>query len=66
LLREALAKILAKRNEFTVVGQSAANVESVRDLIQSRAGIFLLNSGGDLRSDLSIVRMVRSQVPEVR
>ena len=66
LLRETLAKILAKRAEFSIVGQSAANTDSVRDLIDCRADIMLLNSGGDLRSDLSIVRMVRSQAPDVR
>src|ERR1041385_6491208 len=47
LLRETLAKILAKRSDFSVVGQSAANNDAVRDLIDSQADILLLNSGGD-------------------
>jgi DNA-binding NarL/FixJ family response regulator len=66
LLRETLAKILAKRSDISVVGQSAANTDAVRGLIDSQADILLLNSGGDLRSDLSIVRMVRAQAPGVR
>ena len=34
LLRETLAKILAKRSDFSVVGQSAANTDAVRELIE--------------------------------
>jgi DNA-binding NarL/FixJ family response regulator len=66
LLRESLAKLLAKRNELQVVGQSAATVEAVEELSRSCADVLLLNSGGDLANDLSIVRMVRMQVPRVR
>jgi DNA-binding NarL/FixJ family response regulator len=66
LLRETLGKLLAKRNELQVVGQSAATVEAVQEFIQSRADVLLLNSGGDVNNDLSIVRMARLQAPRVR
>jgi DNA-binding NarL/FixJ family response regulator len=66
LLRETLAKLLAKRNELQVVGQSAATIEAVQELTRSSTDVFLLNSGGDVANDLSIVRMVRMQAPQVR
>ena len=66
LLRETLGKLLAKRNDLQVVGQSAATVESVQELTQTRADVLLLNSGGDVTNDLSIVRMARMQAPRVR
>jgi DNA-binding NarL/FixJ family response regulator len=66
LLRETLGKLLAKRNELHVVGQSAATVEALQELSQSRADVLLLNSGGDVVNDLSVVRMARMQVPHAR
>src|SRR5690349_4516350 len=66
LLRETLGKLLAKRNELQVVGQSAATVEAVQELTQAHADVLLLNSGGDVAADLSIVRMARLQAPRVR
>jgi DNA-binding NarL/FixJ family response regulator len=66
LLRETLGKLLAKRNELQVVGQSAATVEAVQELTQSHVDVLLLNSGGDVANDLSIVRMARLQAPRVR
>jgi len=66
LLRETLGKLLAKRNELEVVGQSAATVEAVQELTQTRSDLLLLNSGGDVANDLSIVRMARLQAPRVR
>ena len=66
LLRETLGKLLAKRNELTVVGQSAATTEIVGQLTASSADMLLLNSGGNLASDLAIVRAVRAHAPGVR
>jgi DNA-binding NarL/FixJ family response regulator len=66
LLRETLGKLLAKRNDLQVVGQSAATVETVQELTQSCADLLLLNSGGDVTNDLSIVRMARMHAPRVR
>ena len=66
LLRETLGKLLAKRNDLQVVGQSAATVEAVQELTQSRSDVLLLNSGGDVTNDLSLVRMARVQAPGVR
>lgn len=66
LLRETLARLLAKRNELQVVGQSAATTDAVQELSQSRADVLLLNSGGDVSNDLSLVRMVHIQVPRTR
>src|SRR5260370_18087397 len=66
LLRETLGKVLAKRNDLQDVGQSAATVERVQELTQSCADFLLLNSGGDVASDLSIVRMARMHAPGVR
>jgi DNA-binding NarL/FixJ family response regulator len=66
LLRETLAKLLAKRNDLQVAGQSAANAEAIQDLAVARPDVLLLNSGGDVNNDLSIVRMARMQAPRVR
>lgn len=66
LLRETLGKLLAKRSDLLVVGQSAATTDAVRELASSSADILLLNSGGDLHSDLFIARMVRAQAARVR
>jgi len=66
LLRETLGRLLAKRNDLHVVGQSAATVEAVQELAQSGADLLLLNSGGNVANDLSIVRMARMQAPRVR
>jgi DNA-binding NarL/FixJ family response regulator len=66
LLRETLGKLLAKRNDLQVVGQSAATVEAVQELTPSGSNVLLLNSGGDVTNDLSIVRMARIQAPRVR
>jgi DNA-binding NarL/FixJ family response regulator len=66
LLRETLGKLLTKRNDLQVVGQSAATLEAVQDLAQVQPDVLLLNSGGDVANDLSIVRMARLQAPHVR
>ena len=66
LLRETLGKLLAKRSELQVVGQSAATVEIAQELTQSRADVLVLNSDGDVTSDLSLIRVVRTQAPNVR
>jgi len=66
LLRETLGKLLSKRTDLQVVGQSAATTDAVTELVNSSANILLLNSGGDLNSDLFMVRMIRTQAPHVR
>ena len=66
LLRETLGKLLAKRNDLQVVGQSAATSEAVQELVLSHADVLLLNSGGDVANDLSIVRRARLQAPRTR
>jgi DNA-binding NarL/FixJ family response regulator len=66
LLRETLGRLLAKRNELQVVGQNAATVEAIQELSQTGTDVLLLNSGGDVGNDLSIVRMARMQTPRVR
>jgi DNA-binding NarL/FixJ family response regulator len=66
LLRETLGKLLAKRNDLQVVGQSAATIETVQELTQSGTDVLLLHSGGDVTNDLSIVREARSHAPRVR
>lgn len=66
LLRETLGKLLSKRSDLQVVGQSAADTDAVGDLLRTSADILLLNSGGDLNTDLFLVRMVRAQAPQVR
>jgi len=66
LLRETLGKLLSKRTDLQVVGQSAATMDTVQEVAQSRADALLFNSGGDLASDLSVVRIVSAHAPRLR
>ena len=66
LLRETLGKLLSKRSDLQVVGQSAATADVGKELISSAVDILLLNSGGDLSNDLFLARTVRSKAPDVR
>src|SRR5438270_14035638 len=54
LLRDTLGRLLSKRSELRVVGQSAATTDAVSELVSSSADILLLNSGGDINNDLFI------------
>src|ERR1700737_5037255 len=48
LLRETLGKLLSKRTDLQVVGQSAATTDAVTELVNSSAIFLLLNPAGVL------------------
>jgi DNA-binding NarL/FixJ family response regulator len=66
LLRETLAKLLSKRSDLDVVGQSAAVPEATVNVVNSSAHVLLLNSGGDLTNDIFIVRKSHVEAPRLR
>ena len=66
LLRETLGKLLSKRSDLQVVGQSAATADVAKELISASVNVLLLNTGGDLNHDLFLARTVRAQAPRVR
>jgi DNA-binding NarL/FixJ family response regulator len=66
LLRETLAKLLSKRSDLDVVGQSAAVPEATVNVVNSSAHVLLLNSGGDLTNDIFIVRKLHVEAPQLR
>ena len=59
LLRETLSRILMRRKNLDVVGQSSTFPEMTELLRESNALILLLNSTGSLQEDIRLVQAVR-------
>jgi two-component system, NarL family, nitrate/nitrite response regulator NarL len=66
LLRDTLGKLLSKRTDVKVVGQDAPSADVISILLDCSADLLLLNSGGNLNSDLGIVKILRARAPRVR
>ncbi|MBZ5541572.1 MAG: response regulator transcription factor [Acidobacteriia bacterium] len=66
LMREVLARKLANRKEFEIVGLGAGNADLAGELLAARAEILVLSSRGDLTADLTLIRAIRVRAPEVR
>jgi two-component system nitrate/nitrite response regulator NarL len=66
LLREALAKMLAKRNEFEIVGLGEGTSDLAEELVGTGAEILLFSSRGALAEDMPVLRAVRFRAPQVR
>jgi DNA-binding NarL/FixJ family response regulator len=65
LLREALARVLAKGGIEVIATNSAAPFHTDA-LLESTPDILLLNSRGSLEEDLAAIQQVRSAAPDVR
>src|ERR1700758_599184 len=65
LLREALARVLAKGGVDVIATNSAAPFHTDA-LLDSTPDILLLNSRGSLEEDLAAIQQVRSAAPDVR
>jgi DNA-binding NarL/FixJ family response regulator len=65
LLREALARMLAKRSEMEIVGQGSVAPDLPEHLQNSEAEILLFSSTGQLAEDLGLVRAIRMRDPEI-
>jgi DNA-binding NarL/FixJ family response regulator len=66
LLREALARMLAKKGNVEVAGLESTVPLRVESIAQSNAGVLLLTSRGTLQEDLQMIQQVRAEVPEIR
>jgi DNA-binding NarL/FixJ family response regulator len=66
LLRETLSRLLMRRKELEVVGQSSALPEMTRSLRETKTQILLLNSTGSHQEDMRLVRAVRELEEPIR
>jgi DNA-binding NarL/FixJ family response regulator len=66
LLRETLSRLLMRRKELEIVGQSSAIPEMAELLRETKTAILLLNSTGSHREDMRLVRAVRDIEEPIR
>ena len=66
LLREALARILAKRGSIDVVGLASAGGPRSQALVEWGADVLLLISPGKLEEDLRAIKEAHSEAPDVK
>ncbi len=66
LMREVLARMVAKRNEFEVVGLGSSDPALAEELVATNAEILLISSRGFLSEDLPLIRQIRVRAPAVR
>jgi len=65
LLQEALARMLAKKDEIEVVGMNEAKPFSTDAMLAENADILLLTSRGSMMEDIGLIRKVRTVAPNV-
>src|ERR1700681_2356373 len=66
LLREALIRILAKKNDIQVVGAAPYSPSAQEQIIASRPSVILLDAIGPIFSDAKFVSTLQAAIPEVR
>lgn len=66
LLREALARILNKRNDLQVVGASAFGPDIVRQVGIAAPTVLLSDSAALALSDLRLIREIRKAIPGLK
>jgi len=66
LLREALARMLAKKGNIEVTGLEATLPLRAESVAQAHADVLLLTSQGALHDDLLMIQQVRATAPEMR
>lgn len=66
LLREALVRILAKRNDLSVVGNCAHSPAVVGELCQAKPHVVLLDSLGLAVAEPHLLRRICERFPEAR
>jgi DNA-binding NarL/FixJ family response regulator len=66
LLREALSRMMAKREDIDVVGEDAAAPFDANSVAEAGASILLISSRGRFMEDAQLIRKVRVAAPEVR
>ncbi len=66
LLREALARMLAKKGNIEVRGLESTVPLQAQSVAQTNADVLLLTSRGALHEDLLMIQQVRAAAPEMR
>jgi DNA-binding NarL/FixJ family response regulator len=66
LLREALARMLAKKGSIEVTGLESPAPLQAEHVTQTNANVLLLTSRGALNDDLLMIQQVRAAAPGVR
>ena len=66
LLREALARMLAKKGNIEVTGLESTAPLQAASVAQTNADVLLLTSRGTLHEDLLMIQQVRAAAPEMR
>jgi len=66
LLREALARMLAKKGNIEVTGLESTVPLRAESVAQAKADVLLLTSQGALHDDLRMIQQVHAAVPEMR
>jgi len=66
LLREALLRVFAKKNEIRVVGSNSYSPDIHEQIVATAPGIILLDSSGLSHSSAQLISTLRSAMPDVK
>jgi DNA-binding NarL/FixJ family response regulator len=66
LLREALLRVFAKKNEIQVVGSSSYSPDIHKQIRGAAPGIIVLDSSGLSHSSAQLISTLRSAIPDVK
>lgn len=66
LLREALSRVLAKKNDIKVVGCGALSPESLHDIVAAAPGVLVIDSLTSNNTHQDFVREVQQSLPGIR
>jgi two-component system, NarL family, response regulator DegU len=66
LLREALGRVLTKKNDMRVVAASAFTAQVASEVVSSKPHVLLVDSAVFACSDLQVVTVLRREAPSVK
>src|SRR5215831_16960550 len=66
LLREALSKILSKKNDISVIGCSALSGESLQEIVAAAPDVLVIDSFTNNLAHVEFVREVRQSLPDLK
>jgi DNA-binding NarL/FixJ family response regulator len=66
LLREALLRVFAKKNEIRVVGSNSYTPDIHEQIMATTPAIIVLDSIGLSRSSAQLISTIRSAIPDVK
>ena len=66
LLREALSRILANKNDIEIVGCGALSADSLHDIVAAAPDVLVIDSLTTNHTHLDFVREVQQNLPDIR